>query len=31
MFKAGNETQNLLIYYNNTFLFKGKKKLLIYI
>jgi hypothetical protein len=32
MFKAENETQNLLIYYNNPFLFEGKKKkLLIYI
>jgi hypothetical protein len=30
MFKAVNEIQNLPIYYNNPFLFKGKKKLLIY-
>jgi len=30
MFKAENETQNLLIYYN-PFLFKGKKKLFIHI
>ena len=31
MFKAGNKIQNFPIYYNNPFLFKGKKKLLIHI